>query len=126
MLNHLEVKYGEEKFCEESFKFLSLISDCGNYAHLKASLKYLLSKEYLCVPILLNQCLRFACVNSDLDLVTMLSEKGANVNSFNGKLLSFAAAKNMDMLNLLLDQGANPSLPGALEGMKMCIKWGEM
>jgi hypothetical protein len=87
------------------------ISHNHSYLHTKKTMEYLLTKEHLCVPKFANQCLRLACINSDLKLIKKILGKGANVNAFNGALLSYAVASNqMDVLSLLPEHGADPSL----------------
>lgn len=128
LLDHFERKLGEAAFFEKSTQFLKSLPNYSysNHAKISQSMKYLLSKHYFCVPSFLNQCLRLACINAEIDLIKTVLVKGADANAFKGKLLTFAAASNrMDIWNVLLEHGADPSQASVLEGMKTLVRKGE-
>jgi ankyrin repeat protein len=68
-----------------------------------------------------------ACISGEIDLIKLVLEKGANANAFRGKLITFAAASNrMDMWDMLLEHGADPSQACVLEGMKTLVQRGKV
>lgn len=129
LLDILETKFGNEKILQEVVLCLqSFATERQCYdVRLARCLEHFLAKEYFCVPSFLNECLRVACISSDLAMLKQVLEKGADANAFDGKLLAYAAAsEQIDIWDLLLDHGADPRRAQAMAVMQTMVERGEV